>query len=160
MVDLVVFLLFNRVLPQWSEEFHSAFKIIRLSLLPTSVCVTKFDKNIEPKTNSFTIYQKGHEEKNLPPQNKMISAEHYKELLICIVLLICEYFKFVCACTFFQSRTLHLFNLWKGFFFFPVKTKSIFYLIYALVIYHINNCDKILWYTSGTVFSVLSENTL
>lgn len=89
--------------------------------------MTKFDKNIEPETNSFTIYQKGHEEKNLPPQNKMISAEHRKELLICIVLLICEYFKFVCAYTFFQSRTLHLFNLWKGFFFFPVKTKSIFY---------------------------------
>lgn len=89
--------------------------------------MTKFDKNIEPKTNSFMIYQKGHEEKNLPPQNKMFSGEHYKELLVCIILLICEYIKFVCACTFISSQELCTYlTSGKVFFFSLLKQKAYF----------------------------------
>ena len=65
------------------------------------------------------IYQKGHEEKNLPPQNKMFSGEHYQELLVCIILLICEYIKFVCACTFISSQELCTYLTSGKVFFFP-----------------------------------------
>ena len=58
----------------------------------------------------------------------MVSRQHYEELLVCIILLIFEYFKFVCAYTFISSQELCTYlTSGKFFFFFPVKTKSIFY---------------------------------
>lgn len=43
--------------------------------------------------------------------------ERCRELFVYIILLICEYFKFVYAYFYFQLRILYQYNLWKGNFF-------------------------------------------
>lgn len=54
--------------------------------------------------------------------------EHCRELFVYIILLICEYFKFVYAYFYFQLRILHQYNLWKGnFLLLLIKQTNMFY---------------------------------
>lgn len=116
-MNLVVFQ-FNRFLPEWGEEFCLAFKIIQdfHCSLYRKVSVTNFDKNVGPKQILLHLL-KGIWEEKFTSQNEMNYDERCRELFVCIILLICEYFKFVYAYFYFQLRILHQYNLWKGNFF-------------------------------------------
>ena len=55
----------------------------------------------------------------------MTLDKHCREWLVCIILLICAYFKFcMCLYFYFQLRLLYQFNLWKWLFF---LLKNMFY---------------------------------